>query len=85
VRVKNDLEERGSDAASAEEQAKRLSGELSSLQDQLRREKDRVTQVDKQRSGLDAQLRELQVVLLTYCTVLRSTQPPTPSGKEKDY
>jgi len=62
VCVKNDLEERASDATGAEEQVKRLSGELSSLQDQLRREKDRVSQVEKQRSGLEAQLRELQVL-----------------------
>ena len=45
MRVKGEFEERSSDASTAEEQVKRLSSELSSLQDQLRREKDRVTQV----------------------------------------
>jgi len=54
------LEERAADATSAEDTAKRLSSELSSLQDQLRREKDRLTQVDKQRAGYEQQIRDLQ-------------------------
>ena len=41
-----ELEERAADASSAEEQTKRLSSEMASLQDQLRREKDRLTQVN---------------------------------------
>lgn len=57
---KMELEDRAADASSAEEQVKRLSSELLSVQDQLRREKDRVTQVDKQRAGYEAQLREMQ-------------------------
>jgi len=44
--TKAELEERAADASSAEEQVKRLSNELSSHQDQLRREKDRLSQVD---------------------------------------
>jgi len=61
--IQTELEERSADAASAEEQVKRLTGEMSSLQDQLRREKDKTAQADKQRAGLDAQLRDMQVVV----------------------
>lgn len=58
--LQNELEERLADLGNLEEQNKKLSMELSVANDQLHREKDRCSLIDKQRATQEAQIKDLE-------------------------